>query len=95
MLRPVFNGFILAHFQSVQLKAESKVQKWKPNSGKYFHFLTILARSNFSWEQVPDVHMMDRLSEPEVGHNLTVIIHREIFGAFPQLCYLQLSVQLF
>lgn len=72
----------------------AKVQKWKLCGGKSSQFMTVLAQNDISWEHVPNVYMMNLSSKPEVGFNLTIIIHAKIFGAFPQLCYVvQLSFQ--
>ena len=44
---------------------------------KVFLVYNHLAQNDISWEHVPDIYMMNLLSEPEVGHNLTIIIHRK------------------
>lgn len=73
----------LVYSTPLDIDVESKVQKWKVSGGKSSPFITVLAQNAISREHVPDVRMMNLLSQPEVGLNLAVIIHAQIFGAFP------------
>lgn len=58
--------------------------KSRPNAvmERYSYFM---ARSETSWENVPQICMMNLLSEPDIRQNLTAITHTQICWVFSEL----------